>query len=1067
MKIARSHAIGISVVLMCAAAGAAEVRAVDWSPHGAHRGCRVNLGPTGAAAWMREHLFHVMTVEAGSPAEGVLRPGDLILGAGDRRFAPDADSRRALGDAIGRAEATDGALSLTIRRDGEEREVLVKLPVSGPFAPDWPFGCAKSQRILHEACEYILRAQQPNGEIPTDGGMGTFTGGLLLLASGEARFLDGARRAAYATAAMELEKTDLHNWALGYAGVFLAEYYLATGDATVLDRLRAFCDHLAQGQMRCGSWGHKGPAEGYGAMNQAGIIAALALTLARECGVEVNAEALQRALAFYGRYAELGAVPYGDQPPGVEWPDDNGKNSSSAVLFALHSGWERPAAVFAQSVALSYWLREEGHTGGFFSIVWGPLACDRAGARAFREFMDYQSWYYHLARTWRGALVMLPYHEALTRFDDSSYVWFGGEWTTGGMALVFALPRRELRILGAPRSVFGAKLQGAPAEAREAYLRRDWPAFDAALERARKENAPEHLTLQLARAAERVRESARLTVREIENNIAEGDPYRAEEQYLALKRFRGADDETLAGLDARFADGTIRWYSGAGKRFYDAGKETRTVAIMSWLPYGETAKSHMGDFHVLRPPLWETLVPVSADTSRSWQKSASDGRVSGEIPFALDTADYVALRLRFRSPRDAHTQVFLNGTLVANILRGQRSGYAKIELDESALSLLRPGANAIRVVGTSVGADNNALDVGLDGVRRERPLPRTPERTADAPLPIPDIPPSLRAAYARARANYVQTQLDGTPNPAVPEPLRVRDSQDRFRKALLAACDMLSEEELIALLRSPIPYVRHLSSQSLARRGAAGLARAIAGTKDADWRARAAACDALAAMGETAANAPEILAGIVALLEDESAWVRFRAAQALSVIGRPHENATGALVRSAADADPWVRAAALGALGKLTKDRDARIAAVRQALLIPHTSFAVVSRSLALIEQSGASDSRLIPSLVFAIEHPGEGSGAQILGKAMELLTKLDTEGAAAAATLARVAAGGAVYDRLRGHPRRTAIELLGTMGPKAAAAVPALENILAGADEDKSLQDAARDALARIRPAL
>lgn len=164
------------------------------------------------------------------------------------------------------------------------------------------------------------------------------------------------------------------------------------------------------------------------------------------------------------------------------------------------------------------------------------------------------------------------------------------------------------------------------------------------------------------------------------------------------------------------------------------------------------------------------------------------------------------------------------------------------------------------------------------------------------------------------------------------------------------------------------------------------------------------------------------------------------------------------------DSDGWVRAAAINALGKLTNDSETLIEAVRQALLIPATSFAVVNRALAQIEKTGLMDRRLIPSLAFAIEHPGEGMGAQIMNQAMTLLVNLDPDADTAVPTLTRAAAGGYAYDRLRGNPRKTAIELLGKLGPKAESAVSALERILAGTDEkDQPLRDAARDALAHI----
>ncbi|MEA3367074.1 MAG: DUF6288 domain-containing protein, partial [Planctomycetota bacterium] len=69
-----------------------------------------NLGPTGARGWMwaaslettdaRQIL--ITQVDAGSPADGLLEPGDVILGLSGRPFATDA--RKAFGRAVTQAE---------------------------------------------------------------------------------------------------------------------------------------------------------------------------------------------------------------------------------------------------------------------------------------------------------------------------------------------------------------------------------------------------------------------------------------------------------------------------------------------------------------------------------------------------------------------------------------------------------------------------------------------------------------------------------------------------------------------------------------------------------------------------------------------------------------------------------------------------------------------------------------------------------------------------------------------------------------------------------------------------
>jgi hypothetical protein len=70
-----------------------------------------NLGPTGARGWMHSNKMEtsearqvlITEVDEGSPADGVLQPGDVILGVAGRPFA--YDPRTELGKAIGAAEA--------------------------------------------------------------------------------------------------------------------------------------------------------------------------------------------------------------------------------------------------------------------------------------------------------------------------------------------------------------------------------------------------------------------------------------------------------------------------------------------------------------------------------------------------------------------------------------------------------------------------------------------------------------------------------------------------------------------------------------------------------------------------------------------------------------------------------------------------------------------------------------------------------------------------------------------------------------------------------------------------
>lgn len=123
------------------------------------------LGATGARAWMYSERLEttkarqvaVTKVAKGSPADGILAVGDVILGVGGRRFS--YDPRTELGKALTKAEsdAGGGRLSLIRWRDGTTSNVVVKLPVLGTYSSTAPFNCPKSRRILELGCKALAK----------------------------------------------------------------------------------------------------------------------------------------------------------------------------------------------------------------------------------------------------------------------------------------------------------------------------------------------------------------------------------------------------------------------------------------------------------------------------------------------------------------------------------------------------------------------------------------------------------------------------------------------------------------------------------------------------------------------------------------------------------------------------------------------------------------------------------------------------------------------------------------------------------------------------------------------
>ena len=99
------------------------------------------LGPTGARGWIYTANGHsrgarqifVTEVAKGSPADGVLANGDVILGVEGKDFADDA--RVVFSKGIAAAEAEKGTLKLTRWRDGKTDPVEIKLAALGAYRP--------------------------------------------------------------------------------------------------------------------------------------------------------------------------------------------------------------------------------------------------------------------------------------------------------------------------------------------------------------------------------------------------------------------------------------------------------------------------------------------------------------------------------------------------------------------------------------------------------------------------------------------------------------------------------------------------------------------------------------------------------------------------------------------------------------------------------------------------------------------------------------------------------------------------------------------------------------------
>lgn len=413
-----------------------------------------NFGPVGIGIMLdKGPVMKIQNVEVGSPAEkaGNLKQGDIIESInGVKLTDTKRDPRLVLGDLITEAEATDGKINLQIKGKGI---VTVNIPVLGRYSETWPLNCPKSDKIVRNLADLIARQGKTEwGSV------------LFLLSTGEEKDLEVVRGWM-----KERQPTWAHNWSVGIEGMGICEYYLRTGDASVLPIIQKGADHLRD-RIYNGGWSGRAASFNYqsgGHLNAAGVHCVTFLMLAKTCGVDVDEKTLQSALSHFFDYSGKGSVPYGDYVPKPGFGDCNGKTGGLALAMAaavrlttdgeksIYAKAAHTSAIKAYYGTHSYNM---GHTGGGIGEIWksagvGLLAEKRP--KQHRDYLDARRWSLELSRRHNGAM-------GIAGGEEGNYDQASGEkaiaWGTFN-GLNYTAPRKHLHLFGAPLSKWAKSYQ--------------------------------------------------------------------------------------------------------------------------------------------------------------------------------------------------------------------------------------------------------------------------------------------------------------------------------------------------------------------------------------------------------------------------------------------------------------------------------------------------------------------------------------------------------------------------------------------------------------------------------
>ncbi|MCF7733852.1 MAG: DUF6288 domain-containing protein [Akkermansiaceae bacterium] len=409
------------------------------------------IGVTGIEARIYPGVkVRVEDTQPGTPAHGRFSKGDVILGV-NGTMLQGRHPLVVLGSALTDAEATDGVLVFDIKRgaEAETRKVTVKIPVLGAYSGTFPLNCGKSQQIIRKAAEFYAGKDRLDKHDFLNA-----LACLFLLSTGDDQYVPRVKAyfAQFLNPDGSAKPLGDHTWHNGYNGVACAEYYLRTGDRSVLPILQHYCDDARDRQMYGIGWNHWGygsnPAyeAGGGLMHCAGTQVLLTLVLGKECGVKVDDKTLLGALRHWYRFAGHGTLPLADQRYWMAHLRSAGRDGGAAAVMHIASHAKGDVTIYQKArdylamSALTSWPERNYNWEVYWQSLAGPFVREFNPGLYF-ETMRMFRWTYDLGRQASGAFFFPRDHDSLDPTDQGI-----------SLALAYTAPLKTLQITGAPRS---------------------------------------------------------------------------------------------------------------------------------------------------------------------------------------------------------------------------------------------------------------------------------------------------------------------------------------------------------------------------------------------------------------------------------------------------------------------------------------------------------------------------------------------------------------------------------------------------------------------------------------
>ena len=500
-----------------------------------------NLGPTGIRAMLvdasgkcewegKATCFLVKYVFPQSPADGKILPGDTIIGVNAKKFStvyklgywfgigydgPPMEFGQAIeeSESVKQGKLDMGKLDIMIVRKGKPLTVAVQIESKGAFSATFPFNCKKSEQLLKEACDYLVKAQDNQGGWWGDGDVNV-DACLALLAQGPEYYRIVERHLDHSLAGID---KDTWNWILAMNAIVTSEYQLLTHNNRYRKYMLRLDDLFKDNQCPNFTFGHMGyPVRDkgfYGPMCGCTALCCLGWSMLERAGIPIHKELLDKTMVEMDMAFKEDGYPYGWSNEACQktsvFSEEKVRNALTSLKKPIHARSEqaggclpmgamtlvhqfRPWKDYSADLVTNHAIAlaraggaiVNGHGSGYLHGCFGLLAAASVGDGVgqddpFRIVMDYYKPYINLARCCDGSFYTQP-----TRDDmNGDYGRSTRNLPTAVWAIVLSVPKRALLVQG--RKDYKGKMDTAY----RAILKRDFAAAARALAKPRPEEA--------------------------------------------------------------------------------------------------------------------------------------------------------------------------------------------------------------------------------------------------------------------------------------------------------------------------------------------------------------------------------------------------------------------------------------------------------------------------------------------------------------------------------------------------------------------------------------------------